>query len=386
MTSRFRPAVVAILLVVAVSMIASCAEPPGPGPQFGPEDPITLGDGGVAGNGNADGASVSADGRWTAFRSAATNLVVGDNNGVADTFLRDNRSGSVVRIAEATLEAPAISRNGRYVGLKFADAFTYGVYDRTSGTSVTWSEMSGLSVPVVTDDGTKAVYGAGSSLGIFPVSCTVRDLVANVAKSCPWGPADWGSVALVGVSGNGRWVMYHWNDQSGTDTSGYYLWDVTSPAPVALAGTFLSLGVTNVVSDDGSTIFAAGFGETLPPKVYDVASGQSQEFPVVPDGFVVPTGISPDGRWLSAVSDATNLVEGDLNGTADVFLLDRTDGSITLSSRNLDTGEPLELGAMHCGKFAGQVLNGGRICVIAADEISSVDNNGVPDGFLVPGP
>ena len=36
--------------------------------------------------------AISADGRYVAFVSSATNLVAGDTNGVADVFVRDLRS------------------------------------------------------------------------------------------------------------------------------------------------------------------------------------------------------------------------------------------------------------------------------------------------------
>ena len=385
MRRRSRTALITIC-AAALSTLAlvACGPPPDPAPQFDHFDPITLGHGGVPGNASASGASVSADGRWTAFRSAASNLVAGDTNGAEDTFLRDNSTGAVTRIAESTLDAPMISRNGRYVGVKFADGATYGVHDRIAGTTSTWTGFSGQTVPVVTDDGTRAVHGTGSSFGIFSTHCNLRDLTAGVTTSCPRGPADYGAVALVGVSGNGRHVMYHWLDQSGGGTSAYYLWDVVSGQRVVLDGDFVALGVSNVVSDDGSTIFAAGFGTSLPPHIFDVASGTAEPFPGSPDGTVMPTGISPDGRWFSAVSDATNLVPDDTNDAADMFLLDRSDSSLSVLSRSFDSGAQLGFGGWHCGKSAGQVLDGGRVCVLAADEISSADSNGAVDAFLTP--
>lgn len=381
---RRRSAAISVgFAMLASVMLAACVPPPGPGPSFDHTDPITLGRGGVPGNGSATAASVSADGRWTAFRSSATNLVPGDTNGVDDTFVRDNRTGSVMRIAEHTADAPTISRDGRYVGLKFADGSNYGVHDRSTGSTTTWNGASNLTLPVVTADG-RAVYGSGSSLGIFPTYCLVRDLATNTETTCPWGPADFGTVALAGLSGNGRFVMYRWTDQAGTGTSADYLWDLESGERQVLTGPFASLGVSHVVSDDGSTIFTSGFGESLPPSIYDVASGASEPFPVVPDGMVAPTGISPDGRWLSMASDATNLVADDTNDTVDVFLLDRSDGSLSRVSVAFDTGAQLELGALHCGRLAGQVLDGGRVCLVATDEMSPADDNGFPDAFLTP--
>ena len=45
---------------------------------------------GVQANSSAGSPSISADGRWVAFASLASNLVPGDTNGVSDVFVRDN--------------------------------------------------------------------------------------------------------------------------------------------------------------------------------------------------------------------------------------------------------------------------------------------------------
>ncbi|MEN4030122.1 MAG: hypothetical protein PQ975_05955, partial [Methanobacterium sp.] len=44
---------------------------------------------GEQGNGDSSQPSISADGRYVAFTSYATNLVTGDTNGVSDVFVRD---------------------------------------------------------------------------------------------------------------------------------------------------------------------------------------------------------------------------------------------------------------------------------------------------------
>ena len=67
--------------------------------------------------------AISADGRWVAFLSGATNLVPGDTNGMADIFLRDMNSGATTLITLSSTgvqtnsmsNAPAISADGRYV-------------------------------------------------------------------------------------------------------------------------------------------------------------------------------------------------------------------------------------------------------------------------------
>jgi hypothetical protein len=86
----------------------------------------------VAGNGtpSADTPSISADGRYIAFASGATDLVPGDTNGASDIFVRDTCVGlssgcapSTVRVSVATdgtqgngdSRIPVISADGRFV-------------------------------------------------------------------------------------------------------------------------------------------------------------------------------------------------------------------------------------------------------------------------------
>ena len=60
---------------------------------------VSLDDGGVQGNGSSTGSDISADGRFVGFRSGATNLVAGDTNGVSDSFVRDRQLGRTARVS-----------------------------------------------------------------------------------------------------------------------------------------------------------------------------------------------------------------------------------------------------------------------------------------------
>jgi Tol biopolymer transport system component len=74
--------------------------------------------------------SISPDGRYVAFFSEATNLVPGDTNGRGDLFVHDRGAGTTERVSVATggtegdLDSahPSISADGRYVA--FASAAT----------------------------------------------------------------------------------------------------------------------------------------------------------------------------------------------------------------------------------------------------------------------
>ena len=67
--------------------------------------------------------AISADGRYVAFYSWADNLVVGDTNGMSDAFVRDRVTGKTTRVSVGSVGTQgndmsftsAISADGRYV-------------------------------------------------------------------------------------------------------------------------------------------------------------------------------------------------------------------------------------------------------------------------------
>jgi Tol biopolymer transport system component len=68
--------------------------------QTGSNRLVTQGYDGVSpGNDNSDSIDISSGGRFIAFRSASTNLVYGDTNGVPDVFLYDGLSSAITLIS-----------------------------------------------------------------------------------------------------------------------------------------------------------------------------------------------------------------------------------------------------------------------------------------------
>src|SRR5215813_8861590 len=129
-------------------------------------------------NGPSSAAAISADGRFVAFESNATNLVPGDTNGLTDIFVNDHGAGGTIRASVDSLGRqangpsfnPAISADGRFVAFE-SDATnlvagdTNGkrdvfVHDVTAGTTVRVSvdslgrQSNGPSFnPAITGDG-----------------------------------------------------------------------------------------------------------------------------------------------------------------------------------------------------------------------------------------
>jgi Tol biopolymer transport system component len=122
---------------------------------------------GAAGSGASSSASISADGRYVAFESAAANLSDEDVDPFDDVFVRDRATGTTTLVSRATgpagaagnaeSEDPSISADGRYVAFRsaatifsdadadpFVDVF---VRDLVAGTTTLVSRAAGPSGP-----------------------------------------------------------------------------------------------------------------------------------------------------------------------------------------------------------------------------------------------
>ncbi len=75
---------------------------------------VSVATGGEQANGTNENPALSPDGRFVAFDSYATNLVAGDTNGVADSFVHDRLTGRTVRVSVATDGTQA--NGGTYTG------------------------------------------------------------------------------------------------------------------------------------------------------------------------------------------------------------------------------------------------------------------------------
>jgi Tol biopolymer transport system component len=126
---------------------------------------------GTQGNQTSAEPTVSADGRYVAFESLASNLVRGDTTGTWDVFVRDRAAGTTELVSVAGdgtpgrpgfSQEPSISPDGRYVAFLSAasnlvprdtneteDVF---VHDRVAGTNERAS---------VASDGTEGDGGSG---------------------------------------------------------------------------------------------------------------------------------------------------------------------------------------------------------------------------------
>ncbi len=205
---------------------------------------VSRGLAGAAANGSASSASISDDGRFIAFQSTATNLVAGDTNGVSDVFVRDMWGGLgtelVSRVPLGALgngssTQPSISANGRYVA--FTTMATNFVFGDTNGSSevylvdraldvlrhVSGAHGGGFSAfghsyePSVSSDGRFVAFTSSApnvaAVGTLFQSSYVRDMTRGVTYyvSSASGPAAAGDATSLRpcLNADGSIVAFH---------------------------------------------------------------------------------------------------------------------------------------------------------------------------------
>jgi Tol biopolymer transport system component len=243
--------------------------------------------------------SLSADGRYVAFLSPATNLVPSqdDRNGRVDAFLRDRIAATTLLVSRAAASATAAANLG-----------AAAVAVSPDGRYVAWS---GQSTDVV----------AGQPGGTNPPSNVfLFDRVAGTNRLL--GPGS----APVTFSRDGRFLLFLGNLEGGA-----FLYDLTAKTLSKISSTATDTGhPVRALSQDGRyAVFVSAPLGTSHIQVFDRVAGTTEEI-----GIGYWPAISADGRYVVFLSAATNLVPGqvDANEGLDAFLYDRVTRTTTLVS------------------------------------------------------
>jgi Tol biopolymer transport system component len=288
---------------------------------------------GVEGNGYSDSPSISADGRYVAFQSSATNLVSGDTNGAYDVFVRDRTAGTTTRISKSSAgvegngysDSPSISSDGRYVAFQ------------SSATNLVSGDTNGMDDIFVRDRQTGTTYLVSrDSSGVEGDGHSDSPSISADGRYVAFYS---GSTNLVTGDTNGAWDIFVRDRQTGTTTrvsrssAGVEGDGYSSNPSISADGryvTFESLA-TNLVSGDTNgkrDIFVRDRQTGTTTRVSKTSVG------VEGDGHSLNPSISADGGYVTFDSGSTNLVSGDTNGAWDIFVRDRQTGTTTLVSRS----------------------------------------------------
>jgi len=337
---------------------------------------------GAAGDGDSSSASISANGRYVAFASKATNLSDADRDRTTDIFVRDMKTGSVTLVSRADgangaaadqdSYSPDISADGRYVAfvssaknLGFPDAGTQVyVRDLVSGTTTLASRGPGPSgapaspanMPSISADGRHVAWTDSTSLVPADTNDTldvyVRDLDTQSTEliSRPTNPAasSGGRSADPAISSDGRYVTFLSDDNMGTDDG-----DAPGETTQDIFVRDRATATTSLVSVPGPgsrgcepdypTIAASGryvAYECNAIWVRDLVAGTSTKATrtIGVSGPGDPASITPDGRYIAFVSDYRQDSPLVIGGGKEVFVRDLQQGVTVNASRGNGLG------------------------------------------------
>ncbi len=346
--------------------------------QTGTTERVSVATGGSqATGGNSNNAAISADGRFVAFESDATDLVSGDTNSAKDIFVHDRQTGTTERVSVATngtqetgaSSAPAISADGRFVAFE-SDAIDLVSGDTNAATDIfVHDRQTGTTERLsVATNGTQAT-GASIAVAIsadgrfVAFESTAADLVSgdtNSAKDIFVHDRQTGTTERVSVATGGVQVPSH-----------------SFAAAISADGRFVTFfsGDANLVSGDTNSkvdIFVHD-RQTGTTERVNVATGGTQA-----DDNSYNSTISADGRFVTFHSYATNLVSGDGNGYVDIFVHDRQTGTterVSVATGGTEATADSVLPAINAdGRFVAFYSG--------ATDLVSGDTNSVPDIFV----
>jgi Tol biopolymer transport system component len=284
---------------------------------------ISINSQGEQGNSTSSEPSISADGRYIAFHSYASNLVANDTNKKSDIFVYERETGTLSRVSVRSkgeqVNGPsfgaAINENGRFIAFssdandlvdndnnEVIDVF---VHDRamleTVRVSVNSEGEAGNDASYyasISADGRMVAFQSRATNLVAGDSNEVEDIFVHNLETGETQRVSVNDKGIAGeaasfapqISGNGRFVVFNSN-------------------------------ADNLVADDdnqGTDVF-----------VYDLAEKNIRRLTLNsqndrnPRAALYAPSISYDGRWAAFESKAWNLVANDFNEAMDIFLYDR---------------------------------------------------------------
>jgi hypothetical protein len=301
---------------VCVPLFLGLATAPAPAQKA---ERVSVSSAGFQANGASLRPCLDHDGRLVAFQSDAVNLVPGDTNGATDVFLRRRPAGLTERVSVNSMGGEG---NGASDSAHLSANGAFVVF-RSDATNLVANDLNGLGDLFFRDL-------AGGTTGM-------------ITRGVGGGPAN-GESRDPFVTATGRVVIFTSaasnlvpGDGNGLDD--VFVFDVTA-------------GVMECVSVDGFGAIAANRASSEPC-------------------------LSANGRIAAFVSEANNLVPGDSNKLADVFLRDRVTGVTRLISR-----APTSVGANGASSQPSLSANGAFVAYRSlASNLVGGDMNGRADVF-----
>jgi Tol biopolymer transport system component len=293
----------------------------------------------TAGNGASAQPTLSADGRYTAFASAATDLAAGqaDTNNGTDVFLWDRSDGSLALVShaagaaatagDAASDRPALSGDGNRVAfLSFAGDLLNGQADSAGSRDVFLYDQGSATTELVSHVDVATTTAAGGAGGRIALSRSGGSVVFSSAAT---------DIAPGKTDTNGAEDVFLYNSAAMAVT----LVSHTAASPFTAANSASTAPEISAVGDrvafeSTATDLVTGVPDSNAASdvfLYDPVSDENRlasrraSLPAAA-GNAGSSGpmLSADGTTVAFSSDASDLVADDTNGLSDAFVFSTT--------------------------------------------------------------
>jgi len=320
-----------ILLSFSTTTLAKRPTPPSPPPEptptpIGTTELVSKASDGTQGNNQSYSPKITPDGRYILFSSTASNLVTNDTNGKNDIFVHDHITGMTERVSLAsngsegdnTSSNGSISADGRYV------AFTSSASNLVAGEQTYFAQaylrdrVNGITERIsVAADGSLAdapIYRTSISADgrYVAFDSPASNLVTNDTN---------------GYSGD----IFVYDRLSSTIERISVASDGSEANHRSALPTISADGQTLAFLSSASNLVAGDTNNVMDIFVHNRVTGITERVSVASDGTEANNWsggpvISADGLVVTYTSTATNLVSGDTNNFNDTFVHDRKTG------------------------------------------------------------
>jgi Tol biopolymer transport system component len=320
---------------------------------------------------------VSYNGRYVVFESFSTDLVKGDTNGTWDVYLRDRKAHKTYRMSVSSSGKqgngasadPVVSADGRYVA--FESSASNLVKNDANGavTDVFVRDRKARRTKLVSLSSTGKHGNASSSDPV--ISGTGRYVAFDaVASNLVPGDTNGATDILLRDMTSRRTTRMSVNSKGGQSSAGNYSAAITPDGRYVAFESF-----SNLAGKDGNHVADVFLRDRVAGKTYRVSLSSSER---VGNGYSSDPSISSNGRYVAFESAATNFTGNDTNAHVDVFIRDRATGrtrcaSVT-SHGHVGNAAASDPSLSYSGKVVGFEAE--------ASNLVSGDTNGHTDAFF----
>lgn len=356
---------------------------------------------------------VSPNGRLVLFSSFQPGFAEGDTNGLADGFLKDMETGVLTLVSVFDPNRPE-SGISPVISGRMSDDGRFIVYDQDVGSGQistlrdlvggqSWvltrsrspdemPRVSNYMPSLISADGKVVTFVFRTETNGVWSYLRDSDEMRAIDESKPKSEVSF--VNQLNVSRNGRWIAY----EDGLRNKASLGLTLRVKDLVMHTSRAIPLGDFSTrdleLSDTGGLVFSTAAplpGSADDNRLKDVffydfnadllwLVSRSSGGRAGVGGESGSPRISRDGRYIVFRSSATNLIDGDVNGTADIFIHDSASDTITLLSGDAQGTGPGN------GPSYGPAISAdaGVVAFFSqADNMAANDFNGLPDIFAV---